>query len=61
MKLSIHMKSGKTLIQKNVANYKIKHLENEITSFSFLLEPKGHLTLVMGALDLSSIEAIERD
>lgn len=62
MKLRMYMKSGNQVTLTNVADWKIKYQGNEITSLHVEYEKskpddKG---VVIGSIDLSQIEAMER-
>jgi len=60
MKLKIHMRSGKTLVQNNVKDWGIKYNSEQITSLSIDINWWGNRTIILGALDLNSIEAITK-
>jgi len=63
MELHFHMKSGKTLVQKEVKDWKIEYNGDQITSLDVVYE--RNITeldryLVVGSICLSQIECIER-
>lgn len=60
MKLKIHMKSGKTLIQRGVKDWSLKHNNQQMTELSIEVYFWSTLTIIMASLDLSSVEAITR-
>lgn len=60
MKIKIHMKSGKTLTQKGVKDYSIKYNNDQIVSVELELYWLFNFSIIMGSIDLKSIEAITK-
>jgi len=59
MKIKIHMKSGKTLVESYVKDFTVKYNNNEITGLNIdLFWYARNRTIFMAALDLGNIEAI---
>lgn len=61
MKLSFHMKSGKTLVQRGVKHYNFKYNNDQITAVNMTVRWGFKLRVLVGCLDLKSIEAVTVD
>lgn len=60
MKLKIHMKSGKTLVQRGVKEYNFKYTSNEVIGINIELKWWAKFSVLVGTLALDQIEAITR-
>ncbi|HHZ95398.1 MAG TPA: hypothetical protein EYN67_07545 [Flavobacteriales bacterium] len=60
MKLKIHMKSGKTLVERGVKDFNLTYGDKGITQLEIILYWYHTRTVIMGALDLACIESITR-
>lgn len=59
MQIRIHMKSGKTLVETGVSDYTIRYTDEQITYISIELSWwRRCRTIIIGSIDLKSIEAI---
>lgn len=58
MKLKLHMKSGKTLVQNGVKDYTYKFTSESITYLSITTYWWARRTILVPSVDLSQIEAI---
>lgn len=60
MKLKIHMKSGKTLVQRGVKEYNFTCIGGKITGVKLKLKWWASFTIVLGTLAPDQIEAVTR-
>ena len=60
MKIKIHMKSGKTLTQSGVKDYRIEYTDSAIIAISIDLHWFQSRTIIIASLDLDSIEAMTK-
>lgn len=61
MKIKIHMKSGKTLVQNGVKHYNYSYNNDQITKLSLDLRWWAKRSIFVSSLDLKSIEGITRN
>ena len=58
MKLKLHMKSGKTLVQRGVKDCKYSYNSTSITALTITTYWWARQTILVPSIDLSQIEAI---